>query len=582
MDNNIELRIQTLPEKPGCYLMEHNQKVIYVGKAKNLKNRVKSYFVGAHNQKTTNMVSDITDFHFIVTSTENESLILELNLIKQYKPKYNILLMDDKTYPYIILTNEPYPRLIVSREDNVDAKYFGPYPSSYSAKQTAYILNKIYPFRKCNKIPKKECLYYHINECLAPCVNKNIDYTVLISEVTKFLKGDSLSLISEIEKKMYESSENLDFEKAKEYRDLVKELKNTTQKQVININDNKTRDFIGYDYNENILSLNIVNMVSGHIIDNYQIVFSYIKDYKEELLTYLALYYENKINHLDELVFSEQFDILDIEQLFSSKAKIVKIGDKKKIVDMSIRNATENLKNYYLLYQHKNEYLYRALKELEDIFGKEIVSIESVDNSHLFGSDPIAGLIKFEDYQFNRKEYRKYHLKTSTSSDYDSMKEVVYRRYYRLLCENKKMPDLLLVDGGQIQVHAATQIIKSLNLDIIVAGLIKNDNHKLRGLYYNEKEINIDKNDDLFKFLLSISEEVHRFSITFHRKTHTKSSFMSVLEKVDGVGKVKKNLLLKHFSSITEIKNATIEELVNFGIDKKTANNLKESLKYYD
>ncbi|MDX9691208.1 MAG: excinuclease ABC subunit UvrC [Acholeplasmataceae bacterium] len=574
---DLKSKIALLPTEPGCYLMKSSDdEVIYVGKAKNLKNRVKTYFTGAHNEKTTRLVAEIRDFSYVLTNSERESLILEMNLIKQYLPKYNIRLIDDKTYPYIEITDEEHPKLQVVRQKDVKGKVFGPYPNVYGARETVRLLNRLYPLRKCETLPKKECLYYHIGQCLAPCIFKDVDYGKTISEISSFLKGDTKTVLSKLNTEMEQASEDLQFEKAIEFRDMINHIESTTGKQIINLNDYKDRDAISFAYSNDDIAIQILVMRQGKIIDNHQVVFQYVGDYIESVITYIEQYYENGMP--DELLFSDRFDTELIDQLFGKKAIIPQKGDKKKLVDMATKNADYDLEHYFMLYRHQAEKKQKALDELKELIQHPVNHIEIFDNAQLFGTAPISALVVFKDGEFEKKNYRKYHLQTTTNDDYQAMREVTYRRYQRMLVESKPLPDLILVDGGKGQLNAATLVLQELGLKIPIAGLKKNNKHTLEALIYKDQEIQLLKQTDLYKLLLKISEEVHRFAIDFHRKTRNKKANVSYLDQIKGIGQVRKKLLLSHFSSIAAIKEADPEELKKLGIPDNVIKSIKEDL----
>ena len=555
--------------------------VIYVGKAKNLKNRVKSYFVGAHNEKTTLLISEIRDFSYLITNNELESLILEINLIKRYLPKFNIKLVDDKSYPYIKFSKGPYPRLIVLRSNTPTEKAFGPYPNGYSARMTVDLLNKLYPFRKCVTIPKKPCLYYHLGQCLAPCINdvSKDEYNQMMKEVTKFLKGDTKKVLDMLERKMYEASDNLEFEKANEYKEMINHINTTSEKQIISLADLKDRDIIAYAYNDENIAIQILLMRNGAITDTHQTIFSYVGNHYEAALNYIDQLYLDKL-FVDELLFSNQFDLNDLEIRYKKKAVIPQIGDKKKMVDLAYQNATENLENYFKIYQHREDINLEIEKGLYELYSKEINYIEAFDNSQLFGTSPVSAMIVYKNHEFFKDGYRKFNLKSAAQDDYQQMKEVIYRRYYRLLMEDKSLPDLILVDGGIGHVNAALSVINDLRLDVIVAGMKKNKKHEFESLIFDNKEIKLEKNSNLYKFFLKINEEVHRFAITFHRQARFRETFKSPLDGIKGIGVKRKEKLINHFGTIEAIKEAEVKEIMKLGFSLKLAQKLKEELKW--
>ena len=559
---------------------EHDE-IIYVGKAKNLRNRVRSYFVGAHNEKTTMLISEIRDFSYVLTNSEQESLILELNLIKRYLPKYNIRLVDDKSYPFITFSKGDYPRLVVHRSKKPSTKAFGPYPNGYSARVTVDLLNKIYPFRKCLNIPNKACLYYHIGQCLAPCINEvdKKEYDNMIKEVTKFLKGDTKEVLDMLTVKMTEASDNLEFEKANEYKEMINHINAISEKQVVSLADFKDRDIISYSYNDEQIAIQILLMRNGQITDTHQTVFSYIGNPYEAALNYVDQLYLDQV-YVDELLFSNDFKIEDLKLRFKNKAAIPQIGDKKKMVDLATKNAIENLVNYSKLYSHQQDINLKLDQSLYELFNREINHIEAFDNSGLFGTAPVSAVVVYKNHQFSKNEYRKFNLKTTTDDDYQSFREVVYRRYYRILMFDQKLPDLILVDGGKGQVNAAQSVIDDLNLDILVAGMKKNIKHEFEALIFENEEVKISPNTDLFKMFSKIDEEVHRFVINFHRQVRYRKTFKSPLDGIRGIGSKRKEALLRHFETIENIKNAPLEEFSKIGISEKLAQKVKEELKW--
>lgn len=562
-------------------MKDSKDEVIYVGKAKNLKNRVKSYFVGAHNEKTTLLISEIRDFSYLITNNELESLILEINLIKRYLPKYNIKLVDDKSYPYIKFSKGEYPRLIVMRSNTPTQKAFGPYPNGYSARMTVDLLNKLYPFRKCVTIPKKPCLYYHLGQCLAPCINdvSKEEYNQMIKEVTRFLKGDTKKVLDILEGKMYEASDNLEFEKANEYKEMINHINTTSEKQIISLADLKDRDIIAYAHNDENIAIQILLMRNGAITDTHQTIFSYIGDHYEAALNYIDQLYLDNL-YIDELLFSNQFNLNDLEIRYKKKASIPQIGDKKKMVDLALQNAKENLENYFKIYQHREDINLEIERSLYELFSKEINYIEAFDNSQLFGSSPVSAMIVYKNHEFFKDGYRKFNIQTASQDDYQQIKEVIYRRYYRLLMEDKSLPDLILVDGGVGHVNAALSIIDDLRLDVMVAGMKKNKKHEFESLIFNGKEVELSKNSNLYKFFLKINEEVHRFAITFHRQVRFRETFKSPLDGIKGIGVKRKEKLINHFGTIEAIKEAKVEEIVKLGFSLKLAQKLKEELKW--
>lgn len=573
--STFKQKLSLLPQKPGCYLMkDQDNLVIYVGKAKKLKNRVRSYFVGAHNEKTTRLVSEIRDFDYILTHSEQESLILELNLIKQYSPKYNIRLMDDKTYPYIQLTEEAYPKLEVVRDKTPKGRVFGPYPNVYSARETVRMLNRIYPLRKCDVLPNKACLYFHIGQCAAPCIFPDVNYDHYVKQIIQFLKGDTKDVIKKLEDEMSAAAEAMLFEKAAEFRDMIKHIEQTTEKQRINLNDFKDRDVIAYTSNERDLAIEIFMLRQGRLIDHIQTVFEYTLDPMDAFISYLSQLYESHMP--DELLFHELIDVHIAEEAFGQKAIFPKKGDKKQLTDLAFKNAKESLEHYFMLHRHEQDKKHQALTQLSKLVTKDIKRIDVIDNAQLFGASPISAVIVYEGLDFNKKMYRKYHLKTTTNDDYQAMREVIYRRYQRHLSEGLTMPDFILVDGGIGQVHAATEVIESLGIDVLVGGLKKNKRHQLESLILPTQTMKLSTHDVLYKLLMKLSEEVHRFAITFHRQTRNKRSYASKLDEIKGIGPKRKALLIKTFGTFERIQQAEVNQLKALGIPDEVISSIKE------
>lgn len=571
--NNLMDKLKLLPTNPGCYLMkDKDENIIYVGKAKNLKSRVRSYFTGSHNYKTSKLVSEIFDFEIILTNSEQESLILELNLIKNYRPKYNIVFIDDKTYPFIEITKTIPPTIRVVRTKKAKGKLFGPYPNAKSAKTTARFLELLFPMGRIEAIPN---FYEEIGSKI--CSDTKNNYQEQVKVITKFLKGDTKEILKALEDEMTKASETMMYERAAVIRDQIEDIKNITEKQIISINDFKDRDIIGISYNADNIALQILFMRSGRIVDQHQVILEYVGDFKTFILSYLTQFYENFMP--DELLFDNIFNSEELKVF--KNAIIPKIGDKRKIVELARKNATYDLENHYLLFRSshdKNVEEFEALKNLIDV--KKLDVIEIFDNSQLFGTAPISAMVVFEDGKFNKKLYRKYHLKTSTNDDYQSMREVIYRRYQRLLVEGKKMPDLILVDGGLGQLNVASEVLNSLGINISIAGLKKNDFHQLEALVFKDKVFyNNKEHKNAFKLLNKFSEEVHRYAITFHKQTRKKVAFKSPLDQVKGLGSVRKKVLLSRFDSLEGIYNASFDELRKLRIPESVIRNLKDVLK---
>ena len=570
----IEDKLKLLPDSPGCYQMrDRNNEIIYVGKAKNLKNRVRSYFHGAHNAKTTRLVSEIADFTYVITASELEAFVLELNMIKEYDPKYNIMLTDDKTYPYIAITNETHPRLIVTRNKKVrnQARYFGPYPNVKAARTTIDLLNQIYPLRKCYNIPKKECLYYHIHQCLGPCINhEEIDYTSYKSKIASFLNGDAKEVLDSINQKMLEASENMEYEKAREYRDLKIAIEDTIAKQKISINDLTSRDYIGVYADDDEISINIIITRNGNIVQNHQTIINKYDSVHDETINYLAQFYQANTKPKEICIKNFDADLLSLA--LDVHIYEAKLGKKKEILDMASYNAKFNLENKRNIYKNQVLKKMETIDELGKLLGISTPRrIEAFDNSNLYGEYPVSAMVCYIDGKPAPKEFRKYHIKTVVgANDYESMKEVIYRRYFRLLMEDSKFPDLIVMDGGEIQVHAAEEVLASLNLDINVVGIQKNDRHKASKLYFKGELYDVDKNSPIYLLLADISQRVHDFAISFFRSNKAKGLFSSILDPIPGLGPKRKEELLKYFINIENIKTASKEELKKAGMPANT------------
>lgn len=582
MNDLIRQKLNLLPECSGCYLMkDKNNKVIYVGKAKVLKNRVRSYFVGAHNAKTTLLVSEICDFDYIMTASNKECFILEINLIKQYDPKYNIMLTDDKTYPYILLTNELHPRLYVVRTLNKknikNGHLFGPYPNSYSARKTCELLNRIYPLRKCRNIPTKECLYYHMHQCLGPCIkDESFDYSDYKKDITRFLNGDTKEIIKTLTEKMNNASMKLDFEAAKEYRDLISDINITTEHQKISISDLSKLDVFGFYYDDTTLSICVLYLRNGVIVQNYYTNFPIVGEINDMIFDFMMQYYNTDLEKPNQILFPNEFLTEDLIEGMDIQIVVPQKGDKKEIVEMAIKNAKEALETKKTIYQNKVVRSMNTIEELGKLLGIDTpYTIEAFDNSNLYGEYPVSGMVVFKNGKPSKKDYRKYHVKTvEGANDYATMKEVIYRRYSRLLEENASLPDLIVMDGGRIQVNACKEVLASIGANINVMGIQKNDKHMASVIIYNNQEIEVSKNSDIYLLLASISQTVHDFAISFFRSNKAKGMFASHLDGIKGLGPKGKEKLIKHFLTVENIKNASIDEIEALGFKESLASEI--------
>ena len=568
---------------PGCYLMKNTDgKVIYVGKARKLKNRVSSYFTGAHNYKTTKLVDHIWDFDYIVTGSEKEALLLEINLIKDYTPEYNIMFMDNTYYPYIELTDETHPRLkIVRKTKNKKNKYFGPYPDATAARNTFKLLNKLYPLRKCNHVPDKPCLYYSLHQCLGPCINEvdKSQYDEIRKELISFIHGNTKSKIDELTEKMMTASENLQFELAKEYRDLIRSIEYVTAKQNVQFGDYKDRDILGYFIDKGYISIQLFFMREGKLLYHDFNLEPVGEDFEEDLIRFLVTYYQTHPEPY-ELLIPQDVDLELLTEILSCHVLQPQRGDKKSLVEMANKNAKEALEKKFLLKEKTDEKTILPIIELGQKLGIDTPhTIELYDNSNIQGAYAVAGMVVYKDGVPSKKDYRKYKIKTVEGpDDYASMKEVIYRRYYRLLMEQKEMADLIIVDGGLGQIKVAKKVIDSLNLSVHICGLSKDDKHSTAMLLDEDgNQVPIDTKSPLFFLLTRMQDEVHRYAISYHRQVRSKSLFSSILDEVEGIGEARKKKLLTHFKSVKKMKEASLEELEAV-IPKNTAAKLYEVL----
>lgn len=581
----LKEKLLLLPNKPGCYLMkDKNGVIIYVGKAKNLKNRVNSYFKSSHTGKTKVLVSNIVDFEYIITNSELEALLLEINLIKEHNPKYNVLLKDDKSYPYIEITDEKVPRLLIVRPSKLrkkNHKLYGPYPNSTAAKKTIELLNRLYPLRKCKTMGKRECLYYHIGECLGYCCNKidKQEIDSMVSEITRFLKGEDKIVLDKIDAMMESAISKLNFEKAKELNELKEFVNVTLRKQLIDLNDNIDRDIFGYAVYKGYIGIQVLFLRGGKLIERNSSIYPIITDEIEDLTLFISSFYDkNNIKPKEILIPDIIDDALIKDVLNINVIKPVK-GKKKELVEMANKNALNTLKEKFELVKANDENALNACCELKDLLGISSANrIETFDNSHLFGTYTVSGMVVFTLGVPDKNNYRKYKILSDAKDDYHLMKEVIYRRYFRVLMDNLERPDLIIVDGGKAQINAAEEVLNSLNLDIPVCGLIKSEHHKTSSLLYNERIYDIDKTSNLFHMLERLQDEVHNYTISYHKNIRSKGALSSVLDNVPGIGEVRKRELLKKFPSVTKMKEASVSDL-EVVLPSDVAKNLYEFLK---
>lgn len=581
----LKEKLLLLPNKPGCYLMkDKNGVIIYVGKAKNLKNRVNSYFKSSHTGKTAVLVSNIVDFEYIITNSELEALLLEINLIKKHTPKYNVLLKDDKSYPYIELTNEKVPRLLIVRPNklkNKNIKLYGPYPNVTAARKTIELLNRLYPLRKCSNMGKKECLYYHIGECLGYCVKKvNEDEIKKITdEITSFLKGNDDVVLKKIDEEMNKCIEKLNFEKASELKELKEFINITLRNQLIDLNDFIDRDIFGYAVYKGYLSIQVLFLRGGKLVGRKSSIYPIISDEIEELTLFISSFYDKNNIKPKEILVPDIIDEKLIKDILNVNVYKPVKGKKKELVNLSNKNALNSLKEKFELIKKSDENALNACNELKELLGISSANkIEPFDNSHLFGSYSVSGMITFTLGLPDKNNYRKYKIDIEHHDDFHVMKEVIYRRYYRVLMENLEKPDLIIVDGGKAQITAATTVLKDLNLNIPVCGLVKNDKHRTSDILYNDKLYEIDKTKNLFHMLERIQDEVHNFTIRYHRDIRSKGALASILDDIKGIGEKRKKELLKKYSNINKMKEATVDDLSKI-LPYDIAYNLHEFLK---
>ncbi|EMF50012.1 excinuclease ABC subunit UvrC [Streptococcus parauberis] len=587
MNDLIKHKLELLPDSPGCYLHKNKDgKIIYVGKAKNLKNRVRSYFRGSHDTKTELLVSEIADFEFIVTGSNTEALLLEINLIQENMPRYNIKLKDDKSYPFIKITNEHFPRLLITRQIRKnDGLYFGPYPDSYTANEVKKLLDRIFPFKKCANPVNKVCFYYHIGQCNAHtiCQTDKAYWDGLVEDVKLFLNGKDDKIIDGLKRKMKSASEELEFERAAEYRDLISGIATLRTKQRVMSKDLMDRDIFGYYVEKGWMCVQVFFVRQGKLIQRDVNMFPYYNEEEDDFLTYMGQFYQDKRHFLPKEVFiPANIDHELVEAIVPSKIIKPQRGEKKQLVALATKNARVSLQQKFDLLEKDLKKTKGAIDNLGELMAIPTpIRIEAFDNSNIQGTSPVAAMVVFVDGKPSKKDYRKFKIKTVTGpDDYASMREVISRRYSRVQKDNLQAPDLIIIDGGQGQVNIAKDVIQNqLGLSIPVAGLQKNDKHQTQELLFGDplEVIDLPRNSEEFFLLHRIQDEVHRFAITFHRQVRSKNSFSSKLDNIEGLGPKRKQTLLKHFKNMTAIGNATVDEIRALGIPEKVAENLLAS-----
>ncbi|SEQ13179.1 Excinuclease ABC subunit C [Virgibacillus subterraneus] len=589
MNQQISEKLAVLPSQPGCYLMkDKNDTIIYVGKSKLLRNRVRSYFTGANDKKTQRLVLEIVDFEYIVTTSEIEALILEMNLIKKYDPKYNVLLKDDKSYPYLKITAERHPRLLIVRKVKKDkGKYFGPYPNVLAARETKKLLDRLYPLCKCNNPPGRVCLYYHMGQCLACSESPASEdtYKEITQSISTFLHGGHKEIKRDLKTKMHEASEKQNFERAKELRDQIQHIEVVMEQQRMTLNDQVDRDIFGYSYDKGWMCIQVFFVRQGKLIERDVSIFPFFDDPSDTFISFIGRFYLHQ-QHLkpkqllvpigtDTTLLSELLDI-DVHTPFR--------GRKKELVELAMKNATIALEEKFSIIERNEERTILAVEKLGEALQIEMPHrIEAFDNSNIQGTDPVSAMVVFTDGRPNKKEYRKYKIKdVKGPDDYETMREVVRRRYKRVLKENLPLPDLIIVDGGKGQMSAALDVLENeLGLDIPLCGLAKDDKHKTSELLYGfpPAVIPLSRQSQEFYLVQRIQDEVHRFAISFHRQLRGKGLFQSELDKIPGVGEKRRRLLLTHFKSVTEIRNASLPDLTKLGIPANIAEIILHHLK---
>lgn len=592
IQENIRNKLALLPDQPGCYLMKnHEGDIIYVGKAKILRNRVRSYFSGSHDAKTQRLVSEICDFEYIVTANNVEALILECNLIKEHRPRYNVLLRDDKSFPYIKITNEPHPRLEVTRNVRKDSgKYFGPYPNAFAAQQTKKLLDRLYPLRKCKTLPDKVCLYYHLGQCIAPC-EYDIpveQYEEMIREIIRFLSGGQEQIKQDLIRQMHEAAEQLEFEKAKELRDQIAHIDVLLEKQNITMQDQLDRDIFGYATDKGWMCIQILYMRQGKMVERHATSFPYYRSAYEDFISFVTQYYSDNPALPKEILLPDHEERAEedkeLQAWLKVKVHVPMRGLKKKLVTMAEDNARVALEEKFRLIERDEERSVRAVENLGQWLGTDTIRrIEAFDNSNIQGIDPVSAMVVFIDGKPAKKEYRKYKIRTVKGpDDYESMREVIRRRYERVLKEGLPLPDLIIVDGGKGQISAALDVLENeLGLYIPVCGLVKDEKHRTAQLMVGSPPeiVPIPRDRQEFYLLQRIQDEVHRFAITFHREVRGKSMIASQLDAIPGIGEKRRKRLLRHFGSVKKIREASIEDFKPLGIGEKLARTILTALR---
>lgn len=585
---HIDHKLALLPDLPGCYIMKNKDKeIIYIGKAKNLKNRVRSYFRGTHEGKTLLLVEDIVDFETIITGSDKEALLLEITLIQKHQPKYNIKLKQGTSYPYLKITNERNPQLVITSDiEKDDASYFGPYPNVYAATETQQFIQKIYPLRKCNGKQKRACLYYHIGQCIGPCdheVSKE-EYKIQIDNIKRFLNGDVKDIKKDLRRKMTEASENMEFERAAEYRNQMHYIETTVEKQNIISNDYTTRDVFSYYMNKGWISIQTFFIRQATLIKREAAIFPCYDPPQEELASYMVQFYQEK-NHIvpKEVMVPEGVDTELLSEVLETSVRIPVRGRKKDMVDLATKNSEVALNEKFKLIEMDDKKTIGAVEELSEVLQLPFISrIEAFDHSNIQGTSPVSAMVSFKDGAPDKSQYRKYNIRTvKGSNELATTQEVIRRRYSRLLKEKKPLPDLILMDGGKIQVNGAIDILENeLGLNIPIAGMVKDNKHRTASLIYGENHeiVPLEPTSQAFYLVQRVQDEVHRFAITFHRSVRSRNSFSSRLDRIEGVGPKTRTKILRHYKSVKKAEAASVEDIASLGIPEKVAVRIKEEL----
>lgn len=587
MKQRIAEKLPLLPDQPGCYIMKNEQgEILYVGKAKNLRNRVRSYFSGKHDAKTARLVQSIADFEYIVTESATEALVLECNLIKKHRPHYNVMLKDDKSYPYIKITKEEHPRLEVTRKVVKDGgRYFGPYPNASVANHTKKLLDKLYPLRKCRTLPNRVCLYYHMGQCLAPCVKPvdQAEYDTMIKEIIHFLNGGHKEIRKQLEQKMEQAAEELNFERAKELRDIIHSIDGLEDEQRMSFLDNKDRDVFGYAVDKGWMCVQVFFLRQGKLIERDVSMFPYYGEEKDDFLSFVTQFYYDHTALPKEIDLPVEADNDLLADWLNVKVHTPRRGRKRKLVELANQNARLALEEKFRLIERQQERTVLAVQRLGEVMGVGTPNrIEAFDNSNIQGAHPVAAMVVFNEGKPDKKEYRKFTIKSVTGADdYESMREVIRRRYTRVLKEDLPLPDLIVVDGGKGQMSAAQDVLENeLGLFIPICGLVKDEKHRTAQPLIGDppEPVHLKRDSQEFYLLQRIQDEVHRFAISFHRQTRGKSIVQSRLDAIPGVGEKRKRLLLKHFGSLKRIREASVDDFREIGIGDKLARTIKQAL----